>query len=142
MFQMPSTLDCLPATNSVCTPFHLCMCLSQLSRLIVKLSYDEERSLAVVVLSTLKILLAFYQVLSGTLTSFAYIPWPKTLHKALSVFKYIELLRLPSLRCIHHNWEINAISDSWITLLSTILVPCIIYVYHLVKNVFFGRHAE
>ena len=114
----------------------VCALINWADRLIVRLSYDKDRSLADVILSTLKILLGFYQVLSGTLTCFAYIPWPKTLHKALSVFKYIELelLRLPSLRCIDHNWEINAISDFWITLFSTVLVPCIIYVYYLVKK--------
>ena len=114
----------------------VCALINWADRLIVRLSYDEERSLADVILATLKILLGFYQVLSGTLMCFAYIPWPKTLHRALSVFKYIELelLRLPSLRCIDHNWEINAISDFWITLLSTILVPCIIYVYYFAKK--------
>ena len=78
----------------------VCALVSWADRLIVNLSNGEERSLADVILSMLKILLGFYQVLGETVTSFSYIPWPKTLNTALKVFKYIELelLRLPSLR--------------------------------------------
>ena len=106
-----------------------------------KLTHGEQRSLADVILSMLKILLGFYQVLNGTLTSFAYIPWPKSLHKAMNVYKYIELelLRLPSLRCLKYSWKLNAISDLWISLLATALVPCLIYIYYLVRKCMFLR---
>ena len=114
----------------------VCAVVNWADKLIVSLSHDEGRSLADVILSMLKILLGFYQVLNGTVTSFSHIPWPKTFHKALNIFKYIELelLRLPSLRCVKHSWEINAVSDFWISLLLTVSVPCVIYLYYLVRK--------
>ena len=119
-----------------------CALVNWADKYIVNLSNDQERSLADVILSITKILLGFYQVLNGTVTSFSYIPWPKTLNKALQIFKYIELeiFRLPSLRCIKFEWKMNAISDLWISLLGTVLVPCIIYIYYFVRKCILHRH--
>ena len=63
---------------------------------------QKQRTVADVILSTLKILLGFYQVLNGTVNSFPNIPWPNSLTEALRVFKFIEfeILRIPSSRCI------------------------------------------
>ena len=119
----------------------VCALVSWADRLIVNLSNGEERSLSDVILSLLKILLGFYQVLGETVTSFSYIPWPETLNTALKIFKYIELelLRLPSLRCISHSWRINAITDLWITLLVTVLVPAVMYLYYAIRKHTFYR---
>ena len=59
----------------------------------------------------------------------------------MNVYKYIELelLRLPSLRCVKYSWKLNAISDLWISLLATVLVPCFIYIYYLVRKCMFHR---
>ena len=63
---------------------------------------QKQRTIADVILPTLKILLGFYQVLNGTVNSFPIIPWPNSLTKALRVFRLIELeiLHIPSLHCI------------------------------------------
>ena len=122
----------------------LCVLVNWADKLIVNLSNDEERSLADVLLSLLKILLGFYQVLIGTVTSFSYIPWPKTLNTALKVFKYIELelLRMPSLRCVKYSWEVNAITEFWISLFLTVLVPCAIFVYYVIRIRILHKHCR
>ena len=93
---------------------------------------NRERTVADVILSTLKILLGFYQVLNGTIHSFPHIPWPNSLTKALKIFQYIELevLRIPSLRCIKPDWELNAIDEFWLSLGITIIVPLFIGIYY------------
>ena len=58
---------------------------------MVKHQNREERTAADVILSTVKILLGFYQVLNGTIHSFPHIRWPNSSTKALKVFEYIEL---------------------------------------------------
>ena len=77
----------------------LCVLVNWADKLTVNLSKAEDRSLADVLLSMLKILLGFYQVLNEIITSFSYTSWPKTLRAAIKVFSYVqlELLRLPSL---------------------------------------------
>ena len=119
----------------------LCALVNWADKLVAN---DEERSLADVILSTLKIVIGFYQVLNGTLTSFSYIPWPETLNTAKNIFKYIELeiFRLPSLRCIRYSWKINAVTDFWIQLIGTLSVPCIIYIYYIVRKCILRRRCR
>ena len=122
----------------------LCALVNWADKLIVNLSNGKKRSLADVILSTMKIILGFYQVLNGTLTSFSYIQWPKTLNTALQVFKFIELeiFRLPSLRCVKYNWKVNALSDFWISLIGTALVLCVINLYYITRRMIFRRRCR
>ena len=119
----------------------LCALVNWADKLIAN---DEGRSLADVILSTLKIVIGFYQVLNGTLTSFSYIPWPETLNTAKNIFKYIELeiFRLPSLRCIKYSWKIDAVTDFFIQLIGTLSVPCIIYTYYIVRKGILRRRCR
>ena len=96
----------------------------------------KQRTVADILLSTLKIVLGFYQVLNGTVHSFSHLPWPKSLNKALMVFRYIELevLRIPSLRCIKTGWIINAIGEFWLSLIITFLMPISIGAYYTIRK--------
>ena len=77
----------------------------------------KQRTVADVILSTLKILLGFYQILSGTVQSFPDIPWPHSFTTLLGIFQFLELqiLRFPSLRCIRPEWYLNAIDEFWLS---------------------------
>ena len=110
----------------------------------VKHQNKKERTAADVILSTLKILLGFYQVLNGTIHSFPHIPWPNCLTKALKVFQYIELevLRIPSLRCIKPDWELNAIDEFWLSLGITIIVPLLIGIYYGGREAYLNKTAR
>ena len=122
----------------------ICVLVNWADKLLVSLSDDQERSLADVILSILKILLGFYQVLNGTVTSFSYIPWPRTFNTAIKMFRYIELeiLRLPSLRCVNYNLKLNAVTDFWISMLGTILVPFVIYLYYITRKLIHRGHCR
>lgn len=96
----------------------------------------ESRTLADVILSNLKIVLGFYQVLSGVIHAFSYIRWPENLKRAVGAFEYLEfaVLRIPSLRCIKPEWEMNSIRDFWFVLIATISFPVFVLLYFFVKK--------
>ena len=91
---MPQTLDCLSSKLSgyILLCIFLCALVDWADKLVVNLSNDGKRPLAGVLLSVLKMLLGFYQVLNRTVTAFQ----PSTLNTALNVFKDIELFDVSS----------------------------------------------
>ena len=98
---------------------------------------EEPRTFADIILSSLKILLGFYQVLSGVIHAFSYIHWPKNLKTAVGTFEYIqfEVLRIPSLRCINPEWQMNSVSEFWLALIATAAIPVLVLVYFLMKAI-------
>ena len=98
-------------------------------------SLRTTRTFADIILSRLKILLGFYQVLSSVIDAFSYIPWPQSLKKAVGVFEYLEfeVLRIPSLRCIKGSWGLTTVSEFWFALIATLLLPVFILVYFAIK---------
>ena len=97
---------------------------------------QEKRTFADMILSSLKILLGFYQVLSGIIHAFSYIKWPHNLKKAVSVYEYIqfEVLRFPSLRCIKPEWEMNAVTEFWFAISATGAVPALLLMYCFIRK--------
>ena len=98
-------------------------------------STKEKRTFADIILSSLKILIGFYQVLSYVIDAFSYIPWPRSLKTAIGIFEYLELkvLRLPSLRCIKTSWHLNAVNEFWFSLVAAAVIPIVIAVYFFIK---------
>ena len=101
----------------------------------------KHRTFADIILSTLKIVLGFYQVLNGTVHSLRYTPWPKPLLTALRLFKYIELevLCIPSLNCIKPEWRLNAIDEFCLSLGITLLVPLLIGTYYTIRKSYLNK---
>eukprot|EP00794_Sanderia_malayensis_P019871 gene19871-21813_t len=99
---------------------------------------DRRRTIADVILSNFKILIAFYQVLVATINAFSFVSWPRTFMNTVSFFKIIqfEVLRLPSLRCIKEEWHVDAIDEFWIALTVTAILPFAIAVYYLAKKTY------
>ena len=95
----------------------------------------EKRTFADIILSSLKILIGFYQVLSCVIDAFSYIPWPQSLKSAIGIFKYLEfeVLRMPSLRCIKTSWHLDAVGEFWFALIAAAVVPIHILVYFGIK---------
>ena len=95
----------------------------------------EKRTFADIILSSLKILIGFYQVLSCVIDAFSYIPWPHSLKTAIGVFEYLEfeVLRIPSLRCIKTSWHLDAVNEFWLALIAVPVVPFLILVYFGIK---------
>ena len=95
----------------------------------------EKRTFADIILSTLKILIGFYQVLSCVIDAFSYIPWPHSLKTAIGIFEFLEfeVLRMPSLRCIKTSWHLDAVGEFWFALIAAAVVPTFILVYFAIK---------
>ena len=111
------------------------------NKFMVQQQTRKQRTVADVILSTLKILLGFYQILSGTVQSFPYIRWPHSFTTLLRIFQFLELqiLRFPSLRCIRPEWHLNAIDEFWLSLGITFLIPVIVGVCYIVRRAYLNK---
>ena len=70
------------------------------------------RSATDILLARLKIVIGFYQVTSGTLTSFSYISWPNALLQVLNFAKVVQLnlLQIVPLHCFNNQLQVDAYS--------------------------------
>ena len=95
----------------------------------------DDRTLADIVMSGLKILIGFYQVLISILRAFGYVNWPKAMLKAVSIMEYIqfEVIRIPSLRCIKPEWDIDSVKEFWFALLVSLTVLVMSLLFFLMK---------
>ena len=95
-----------------------------------------KRTFADIILSSLKILMGFYQVVSGLIHALSYINWPHSLKSVMGSFELIqlEILRIPSIHCIKADWRMNAVKEFWLALAATFAVPLLIFVYFLIKS--------
>ena len=98
-----------------------------------------KRTFADIILSSLKILMGFYQVVSGLIHALSYINWPLSLKSVMGWFEFIqlEILRIPSIHCIKADWRMNAIKEFWLALAATFAVPLLIFVYFKIKSLYF-----
>lgn len=99
-------------------------------------SGGRKRTFADIILSSLKILMGFYQVVSGLIHALSYISWPHSVKSVMSSFQFIqfEILRIPSLHCIKSAWRLNAVKEFWLALTATFAVPLLIFVYFVIKS--------
>ena len=97
--------------------------------------FIDHRTLADILLSSMKILIGFYQVLFGIMHAFANAQWPASLKSALTILQYIqfEIIRLPSLKCIKPNWNIDEVTSFWIAITVIIVVPILSLMYCLLR---------
>ena len=86
-------------------------------------------------ISSLKILINFYQTLVGIVYAYSFISWPANFQKVYSVLEYIqfEVIRLPSLRCINPEWNMDSIQEFWFMLIASITFPALCLLYFIVK---------
>eukprot|EP00112_Aurelia_sp_Birch-Aquarium-sp1_P000894 Seg1087.5 transcript_id=Seg1087.5/GoldUCD/mRNA.D3Y31 product="Leucine-rich repeat-containing protein 15" protein_id=Seg1087.5/GoldUCD/D3Y31 len=105
-----------------------------------KMNAEEgsQRTMADIILSNLKILLGFYQVLSGIIKTLSHIRWPTTLTKTIAIFEFLqfEVLNLPSLECVKAEWRLNAVREFWLGLLIAIAFPLLVLLYFVAKKLY------
>eukprot|EP00794_Sanderia_malayensis_P009160 gene9160-10133_t len=94
-----------------------------------------KRTFSEVMLSNLKIFLGFYQVLVAVIQAFAYVNWPRSMQTTIGLLLFVqmEIFRVPSLRCIKPDWELNAVSEFWVALIGTFAFPLLVLLYFAVK---------
>ena len=112
----------------------ICWLMSKVDKL--KLAGNDSKTFADLILSTLKILIGFYQVLVGIVHALPNIHWPGNLTKAVRVFEFIQfsILHVPALHCIKREWRMDAIKEFWFAIIATATVPSIIFIYTAIKS--------
>ena len=98
----------------------------------------EERTFADILLSSLKILIGFYQVLISIIHALSHVHWPENLKTAINILQYMQfqVIHLPSLRCTNSEWNINAIDEFWIIVIIEAIVPLIAVTYYFIKSLY------
>ena len=98
----------------------------------------DHRTLGDVILSNLKILIGFYQVLIIIIYALPNVNWPENLRTIITAMQYIQfqIIHLSSLRCINSKWSINAVDEVWIILISIITVTLFAVVYYFIKSLY------
>lgn len=121
--------------------FVICALISWADKIRLSENDDQSRTFADVILSNIKILLGFYQVLSAILQAFSFVSWPNSLRKAIEIFQLVQfqVFSIPSLSCINPDWGLNAVHEFWIALVGTAAVPTIILVYYTIKKLYLHR---
>eukprot|EP00795_Rhopilema_esculentum_P015848 gene15848-7175_t len=112
----------------------ICWLMSKVDK--VKLAGNDSKTFADLILSTLKILIGFYQVLVGIIHALPNIHWPGNLTKAVRVFEFIQfsIFHIPALHCIKREWRMDAIKEFWFAIIATATVPFIICIYTTIKS--------
>ena len=122
--------------------FIFCLIVSLTDKVFVPSSNESEhhdstdrRTFSDVIMSSFKIMIGFYQVLISVMHAFRNINWPDNLQKTISLLEYIqfEVVRIPSLRCINPDWEIDSLKEFWITIFFTFTIPALCFIYFLFK---------
>ena len=97
---------------------------------------DSNRNVVDIFISSFKILIGFYQTLTGVLNAYNTINWPSNLIAIISMMEYIqfEIVRIPSLRCINPNWTMDAVKEFWLTFIIFITLPILCFICFLVRT--------
>ena len=124
--------------------FVLCFIISLTDKIIIQendncLRRKEQyhsRTFADIILSSLKILIGFYQIFISIIDAFSNIHWPQSLKTATNTLQYIQfqIIKLPSLRCIKPEWSINAVDEFWIMFIILISIPFLASLYYVIKS--------
>ena len=126
--------------------FILCLIISLTDKIFVTNSTENEqknsferRTFADVIVSSFKILVGFYQVLISVMSVFSNISWPESIKQTIFWLEYIqfEVIKIPSLRCIDPEWEIDSLKEFWITVALTFALPALSLIYFLLKLCYF-----
>ena len=99
---------------------------------------NVQRTFADILLSSLKILIGFYQVLISIIHALAHVNWPENLRIAINILHYIQfqIIDFPSLRCVNSEWSITAIGEFWIIIVILITVPLLSVSYYCIKSLY------
>eukprot|EP00795_Rhopilema_esculentum_P005198 gene5198-333_t len=138
--------ECAKCPSSVigviqCVAFFLafvfiCWVMSKVDKL--KLAGNDSKTFADLILSTLKIIVGFYQVSVGIIHTLPNIRWPGNFTKAVRVFEFFQfsILHVPALHCIKREWRMDALKEFWFAVSATATVPFIICIYMAIKLLF------
>ena len=108
------------------------------TNLVRKIQPHDQRTLVDILLSSLKILVGFYQVLINIIHVLSRAHWPHNLRTAIKILQFIpfQTIEFPSLRCIIPEWSINAVHEFWVIQVIIIIIPFLAVIYYFTKSLY------
>ena len=99
-----------------------------------KSSTNHERSIMNIFLARLKIIIGFYQVMSGTLSAFSYIKVSSVLKETIRYAEFLQLniLQIAPLQCYNVNWNIDSYTSLTFALALVVAVVVGGIIYHAI----------
>ena len=99
---------------------------------------DNNRTVADVIMSCFKIVIGFYQVISGIFTALARVKWPVTLIPMEKFLKVVEgnIFQFAPLSCIYYQLRLDAFSKFVLVLSINFSVVCTILCYIILKKIY------
>ena len=87
----------------------------------------------------LKIILSFYQVLSGACAAFYYIAWPEVIKKVFSVLNVFQFdfFEIASPKCINENLNVDSIRNFQAAIITNVTALLITLMYYVIRNIYF-----
>ncbi|XP_048588576.1 uncharacterized protein LOC116614027 [Nematostella vectensis] len=147
-YRMFSGCNKCPSTPLVITQFVGVFLVLALIAVVVILNWKksraDKRSLTDQLFGSLKIVIGFYQILSGTLNAYSYIQWPDEL---LTIMKYADVLQLniftvAPTECISDKLKVDPYSG----LLGYVLMDCAViftaFFYYNVRKMSLSRRCH
>ena len=96
---------------------------------------DDHQTFADILLSSVKILIGFYQILLTIMQAFSSVYWPHNVKTAIGILQYLQLqiISCPSLHCINPEWEIDAVTELLFILAIITAISMSIILYYSIK---------
>ena len=105
---------------------------------------DNNRTVADVIMSCFKIVIGFYQVISGIFTSLARVKWPVALIPMEKFLKVVEgnIFQFAPLSCIYYQLRLDAFSKFILVLSINFSVVCTILCYIFLKKIYIFKKND
>ena len=103
-----------------------------------KMRDKSGRSVTDVVLARLKIVIGFYQVMSGILEAFSYVQWPAPLLQLGTYAKFLQLnlLQIASINCFISNAKVNSYTSLLLSLAVIIAAVIISFTFFYMRRMY------
>ena len=98
-------------------------------------SKPGRRTVADIFLAHVKIVIGFYQVLSGLLQAFSYVKWPSEVSTLESYIRFVQLnfLQIVSPSCVKENFKVTAYSHFIFTISGNVLIIAVPMLCYLAR---------
>ena len=102
---------------------------------------EDDRTVADVIMSCIKIVIGFYQVLAGIFSALVQVQWPVVLVSMEKYLKFVEgnILQFAPLSCIHPVLKLDPFIQFILAIVINTLVICLILLYLFLKECHINR---
>ena len=104
----------------------------------------SDRTIADVIMSCLKIVIGFHQVIAGVFSALVHVRWPITLIALEKYLKLVEgnILQFAPLSCIHPRLRLNPLIECALAIGINIVSVCLILIYLILKKCYINNSTR